>query len=159
MSAAVVAGGQEQHRDVDAVAAQPLGDRDPVQVREHDVEHHEIGPEVLDAGQCVTPVRGGCDLEALVAERGGHRVGDRGFVVHHQHSSRPMAATHPGTLLAPRISRCLFIDSFEDHRPTVAQPPEDSLRARFDGVASPVGRLPTGGPRPLDSPGPVGERP
>ena len=106
----VVPGREEEDRDVDAVA-QPLGDRDPVEVGEHDVQDDEVGPEVLDPGQRVPPVRGGRDLEALVAERGGHRVGDRRLVVHDEHPSRPMAATHLGTLLAPSHS-ALRTDTF-----------------------------------------------
>ena len=102
----VVPGGEEEHRDVDAVAAEPLRDRDAVEVREHDVEDDEVGPEVLDPGQRVPTVGRRGDLEALVAERGGHRVGDRRLVVDDQHPRRPVpAAAHLGTLLAPRATR------------------------------------------------------
>src|SRR5204863_5443550 len=41
-----VFGGEEQHGRADAVAAQPAGDGDAVEVGKHDVEHDQVGPEV-----------------------------------------------------------------------------------------------------------------
>ena len=54
-----------------------------VEAREHQVEHHEVGleqPAGLDPGGAVG---GDGHREALAAEPGGHRLGDRRFVLDH----------------------------------------------------------------------------
>ena len=76
-----VAGGQEHDRHVMPVGPQPLHDREPVAVGEHDVEHDEIGAERLRRPERVGAVAGDLDVEALVAEGGCDEVGDVRLVV------------------------------------------------------------------------------
>ena len=63
-------------------------DVEAVETREHEVEHHEIGPEALAELHARRAV--GCDghLESLTPEPSGHGIGDRGFVFHDQDRAR-----------------------------------------------------------------------
>ena len=79
-----VARGQEEHRHPQAVAAEAAGHLEPVEVGQHHVEHDEVGGPLLGRLQRVASVAGLLDVEALVAERGGHGVHDRRLVVDHQ---------------------------------------------------------------------------
>ena len=78
-----VAGRQHQHRDR-AVALDPPAHLEAVEAREHEVEDHEIGPEVPAPVDARRAVDGDADLEALAAEPGRHRLGDRRLVLDHQ---------------------------------------------------------------------------
>ena len=63
------------------VGAQPLHDREPVAVGEHDVEHHEVGAECRRRLQGVGAGAGDLDVEAFVAQGGRDQVGDVRLVV------------------------------------------------------------------------------
>ena len=76
-----VARGEEHDRHVVPVGPQPLHDREAVAVGEHDVEHHEIGPERGRGLQCVGAGARDLDGESLVAQGGRDEVGDVRLVV------------------------------------------------------------------------------
>jgi hypothetical protein len=78
----LVAGGEEQHRHDPAPLAQLARHGEPVHVRQHHVEHHEVRPEVLGELEGFRPVGRGGDLEAGEAEAGGQQFTDARLVVH-----------------------------------------------------------------------------
>ena len=82
-----VLGGQEEDRRLEAALAQTPPDLDPLDVREHPVEHDQVRLELDDGGsaRARSPPR---DVEALVAERGRDGVDDRGLVVDDEHLRR-----------------------------------------------------------------------
>ena len=77
----IVAGGEEQDRSVDTLLADAPGDGESVNVREHDVEHDEIGLDLFDdfdgfrAGGC------GRDFEIGEMEGRNQQFVDGRFVV------------------------------------------------------------------------------
>jgi hypothetical protein len=80
-----VLGGQEQHRHVRQVAAQPPQHAQTVHVRQHHVQHDGVGPELAGGLDGAVPVPGAADLPALVAQGHGQQLGDGQLVVHHKH--------------------------------------------------------------------------
>ena len=98
-----VAGGQEHDRHVVPVGPEPLHDREPVAVGEHDVEHHEVGAELLRRPQRVGAGAGDLDVEAFVAQGGRDEVGDVRLVVDDENS----CVCHP-SMLAPQVVRMLW---------------------------------------------------
>ena len=83
-----VACGQEDDRHPRAgafVLAQAAGHLEAVEVGQHDVEHDQVGPALLDGGQRLATGRGPLDLEAVVAEGEGDQLGDVLLVVDGQH--------------------------------------------------------------------------
>ena len=95
-----VAGGEEEHRRPDAVGPEPPGDLEPVEVRQHHVEHDQVRRPVLGHGQGAAPGRRLVDVEPLVAQRRRDRVDDRRFVVDDQDAARWRIVGHRGHLLA-----------------------------------------------------------
>ena len=88
LSSVRVAGGEEHDGHPHAVAAQPAGDLEAVEVGEHDVEHDELGPEGGGGRDRRPPGGGHGDVEARVAQGGAHQVGDGVLVVDDQHPGR-----------------------------------------------------------------------
>ena len=99
------------------VGPQPAGDLQAVEVGEHHVEDDEVGRVLLGRRQGQAAVDRLVDVEALVAERGGDGVDDRGLVVDHQdalaaggfHRSLPLVLSacrrrRCGCLVAPSIA-------------------------------------------------------
>ena len=83
-----VAGGEKDHRDLDAVADQALHEREAVVVGQPDVEDHQVGPEVHDGVARLLRGAGGLDREALVLERHRDEIGDGALVVDDEDSVR-----------------------------------------------------------------------
>ena len=90
-----VASGQEDHRDLDAIADQALHDREAVVVREPNVEDHEVGPEVHHRVSCLLCGGGGLNGEALVFERHRHQIGDGTLVIDDEDTVR-LGRVHGG---------------------------------------------------------------
>ena len=61
--------------------AEALGHLEPVEIGQHHVEQHEIGPTCLDRRECCPPGRHPLDLEAVDPERHRHQFGDVLLVV------------------------------------------------------------------------------
>jgi hypothetical protein len=72
---------QEEHGDVEAAGAQPPADFDAVHVRQHHVEHDEVGLELRDGRERLASGARLLDVVALVAERRRDGVDDRRLVV------------------------------------------------------------------------------
>ncbi len=83
-----VPGGQEQHRDVGCLRAQPSQHLQAVDVGQHDVEHHRVRAELPGRAYRAEPVRGHPDFPALVAQRHRQQFGQRGLVVDDEHPQR-----------------------------------------------------------------------
>ena len=64
-----------------ACGAQRAQDLQAVDVGQHPVQHHRVGPEVAAGASAVRAVGRDADLPALVAQRAGEHVGEVGFVV------------------------------------------------------------------------------
>ena len=79
-----VAGGQQQDRDAEALAAQPSGDREPVHARHRDVEHDHVRQRALDLGEGGAAVGRGGDVVALGGQRPLEHPPDRRVVVDEQ---------------------------------------------------------------------------
>ena len=72
-----------------AALRESLGDREPVRVRQHDVQQHELGPQGLDGGERRASVRGlADDREAASLEQPAGETAEAGVVVHDQHRLR-----------------------------------------------------------------------
>ena len=74
--------GEHEHRHV-AIALDLLADLQPVHAREHQVEHHRVGPQRPAQLDPARPVSGGLYLEALLAQPRGDRVRDDALVLDH----------------------------------------------------------------------------
>ena len=66
------------------VLAQAAHDLEPVDAREHDVEHGEVGRALGGEGHCLEPVEGNAGLVAGALEVAGDDLADRGLVVDDQ---------------------------------------------------------------------------
>ena len=88
-----------------AVGAEALDHLKAVAVGQHDVEHHEVGPEVLGRTQRVGAGRRHLDVEAFIPEGGCDEVGDVRLVIHHENTGVAhryiVAATAVAMLCAP----------------------------------------------------------
>ena len=80
------------------VAAQPLADLEPVEPRQHDVEHHEVDRRVREAAQRLLAVGGLDDRVPVLLEREREHLADGVLVVDEQdrgsrfgHGGRPAA--------------------------------------------------------------------
>src|SRR6476469_1506672 len=60
-----VLGGQEEHGEVRQVGTHPAEDLEPVDVRQHDVQDHRVGPEVTGRAHGGHAVAGAPDLQTL----------------------------------------------------------------------------------------------
>jgi len=99
-----VHGGEERHRDLDAVGAQAPGHLDAVEVGQHHVEHDQVRRVVLGDGERGPPGVDLGDIEALVAQRGGDGVGDRPLVVDDQHPLANLVCGHVRTSGPQRVA-------------------------------------------------------
>ena len=72
---------QEQHRGPEALLAEPAADLDPLDVRQHPVEHDQIGLGPRRSAQRVAAGQRLLDLVPLVAEGRRDRIDDRRLVV------------------------------------------------------------------------------
>ena len=79
-----VAGREEEDGHADPVGPQAPGHLDAVEVGQHHVEDHEVRRVAWAWASALPPGDRLVDREALVAERGRHRIDDGGLVVHHQ---------------------------------------------------------------------------
>ena len=71
------------------VLGEPLGDREPVRVRQHDVQQHELGPQRLDRRERRGPVPGlADDREPVSLEQPAGETTEAGVVVDDQHRPR-----------------------------------------------------------------------
>ena len=106
-SAHTVVGVATRRQEDDRQATvRPVGEAslhlEPVQVRKHDVEQHQVGAERFRRAQPATSRGAGLDLEALVAKRRGQQLRDAVFVVHDQHTGLACGAvidSHPDSRL------------------------------------------------------------
>ena len=81
-----VPSGEHQHRDR-PVPLDPSAHLEAVEARQHEVEDDEVGLERLAGGHRGEPVPGDLHGEPLAAQPGRDRLGDRGFVLDHQHGA------------------------------------------------------------------------
>ena len=103
----LVTGGEEQHRHVVAVLAQPSADLEPVEVRQHHVEHQQVRPFGVCDGKGATARVGRRHVEAVQAQRRAHHVRDVLLVVDDQHVRIP---SHP--VILPRVPVEILGDSW-----------------------------------------------
>jgi hypothetical protein len=84
----LVLGGQKDHRDRRGRGVGPdlREDLVPVEARHHDVEHHEIGPELGDRAERRLPVVDDLGLVPGFPEVVSEEFGQIGFIVNDQHS-------------------------------------------------------------------------
>lgn len=61
---------------------------EPVEIGQHDVEDHKVGPERYRRLQRSPAAPGGLDLKALIAQGGRDKIGDIWLVVDDQHPDR-----------------------------------------------------------------------
>ena len=73
--------GEEQHRSVHTVGAQPLEQAESVHSRHHDVENHGVGPERAGRVESLGPGRRRRHLESLKSQTHGEQLEDVRFVV------------------------------------------------------------------------------
>jgi hypothetical protein len=85
----VVLRGQHDDRHL-ASAPQPPADLDPVELREHDVEHHKVEALRGEAVERLAPVTRRNHLVALLPQGVGEQLLDRMLVVHEQDASRSL---------------------------------------------------------------------
>jgi hypothetical protein len=81
-----VTGGQEQHRDLGGFVRQPPVDLEAVPVRQHHVQHDQVGPKRLRGAYRRAAVGRALDLEPLVAKHGRDQLGDALLVVDDEHA-------------------------------------------------------------------------
>ena len=72
---------QGEDRDTRSPLTRAPADLDPVDVGQHPVEHDQVGVEPERSIERLPAASGLLDLESVVAERGCHRVDDRGLVI------------------------------------------------------------------------------
>ena len=87
----VVLGGEHDDRHL-AAAAQPPADLDPVELRQHDVEHDQVEALLGEAVERLAAVERGDDLVAVLAQGIGEQRLDRLLVVDQQDPRRPSAS-------------------------------------------------------------------
>jgi len=73
---------------------QAPGDLEPVEVREHHVQHHEVGPLAADGVERRPARRHPVDVEAVVAEAHGDELGDVLLVVDDEHAGLATGVGH-----------------------------------------------------------------
>jgi hypothetical protein len=67
------------------IRANPRLQLEPVRVRQHHVEHHQIRRQIAHCRQRTCTVRSRSNLEPLVPQSGRNELGDIRLIVHHQH--------------------------------------------------------------------------
>ena len=82
----VGARGEDQDRDV-ALGADAAADLDAVEPRQAEVEHDEVGDELLGGVERLHAVGGRAHLVALLAQRAPQHVGDLGVVLDDEHAA------------------------------------------------------------------------
>ena len=99
-----VPGGEEDDRDFAALGQETAENLDPVDVGQHHVEDQDMGTEVPDGLESAAPRSRRGHLEAGVAQRHRHKLGDVRLVIDHEgpdlalvHAS--MMAEKPGKFL------------------------------------------------------------
>ena len=90
-SSSLGAGGEDQDRHV-GLGAQAPADLDPVEPGEAEVEHDEVGHELLGGAQRLDAVGRGAHLVALLAQGAPQDVGDRLVVLDDEHAARGCVA-------------------------------------------------------------------
>jgi hypothetical protein len=99
----VVAGRQEEDGGGDVALPQPPGHGEAVHIREHDVEHDEVGVGRIDPVERAVPVRRRRHLEAGEPQRRGEQVTDIGLVVDDEQVS---LVRRVGVLHAIHVCNC-----------------------------------------------------
>jgi hypothetical protein len=89
----VVAGGQHEHTHR-SLRLNPPAHLEAVEPGQHDVEYHQVGLVGIGPGHRGRPVVRDRHVETFGPQPGGHRFGDRPFVLHHQNP--PLACAHGG---------------------------------------------------------------
>jgi D-alanyl-D-alanine carboxypeptidase/D-alanyl-D-alanine-endopeptidase (penicillin-binding protein 4) len=80
------AGGEHQHRRVDAGRTQPGAQVEPVERRQHQVQHDHVEPVRPGQVERLQPVADGPHRKAVLAQPVGQRVGERALVLDDQHA-------------------------------------------------------------------------
>jgi hypothetical protein len=95
--------GQEDHRDVVPVPAQPPHDLESVEVRQHDVENEQV--ERAGAGEAEGLRSGarGRHCEPQGAQQGGNGIPEELLVVHHEQGARVVWHQTTRSLRAERL--------------------------------------------------------
>ena len=83
-----VARREHQHRDGVLVLDRPAH-VEAVEAREHEIEDHEVGGEVVTGPDARRAVGGEVHDEALAAQAGGHGLGDGGLVLDDEDGAGP----------------------------------------------------------------------
>jgi hypothetical protein len=89
-----VAGGQHQDRRVVAVIAQALGDVDPVQAGEPEIQHDDVGQEGVSLVEPAHAVGGQLDFVALEAQRALQDLRDLFVVFDDEHADGTGGGIH-----------------------------------------------------------------
>jgi hypothetical protein len=95
--------GQEDHRDVVQVPAQPLNDLESVEVRQHDIENEQV--ERAGAGEAEGLRSGahGRHCEPQGTQQGGNGIPEELLVVHHEQVARVVSHYPTRSLRAERL--------------------------------------------------------
>ena len=84
-----------QHEDRDVVGlAQALGDLDPVELRQPEVEDDQVGEEGVRLVERADPVGRDLDVVALQPQRALEDLGDRLVVLDHQYPRGALVVSH-----------------------------------------------------------------
>ena len=98
------------------------GNREPVEVGQHHVEHDEVGVALLCRCESGAPRRCLGDLVALVSQRRGDGVDQRRLVVDHQNAHVRCGWLRHSPILAPMIDlRCRYQAFYASSQPALSR--------------------------------------
>jgi hypothetical protein len=80
--------GQEDHRDLVPVPAQPLNDLESVEVRQHDIENEQIERARAGEAEGLRSGSRGRHCKPQGTQQGGNGLPEELLVVHHEHGTR-----------------------------------------------------------------------
>src|SRR6202022_2728271 len=81
-----VARGQKDNRAMDALGPRAPRNLKAVEVRQHDVEDHQVRPRLDNTGERLSAIARLRYVKTLESHRGANKVGDVGLVVNNEHS-------------------------------------------------------------------------
>src|SRR6185437_2665909 len=137
----VAARGEEKHRRVVAALAQSPTDREPIQLRQHDIQQHEAAGVSRQPLQGPPPVRDGLDLIALRTQVLDDTGPEMRIVLHDEDAVHHECSRRAGTAASPGAPATDWRGSLAGHASTNSAPwPTPSLWAPMRPPVSCISR-------------------